>query len=163
MYTTVRSFCLVERKTLFSQHNIPPLPVRLTLLECSVYHYNDEGSNEANSGSGQIMAYIHDPEGKPFCYGIPRSECYGVRLAADYNGEVPPQMLILDVPEAEYAVFAVPDAGSPEELNVNIRNTMKFIFAQWLISSDYALAHEKTLFEYYMGKETFVYVPVNKK
>lgn len=63
------------------------------------------GSSEANSGSGQIMAYINDPDGKPFCYGIPRAECYGVRLAPDYNGEVPANMLLIDVPEAEYVVF----------------------------------------------------------
>ena len=50
-------------------------------------------------------AYINDPEGRPFCYGIPRTECYGVRLATDYNGEVPAQMLLIDVPEAEYIVF----------------------------------------------------------
>lgn len=43
--------------------------------------------------------------GQPFCYGIPRAECYGVRLASDYDGEVPPQMLLMDVPEAEYIVF----------------------------------------------------------
>ena len=51
------------------------------------------------------MAYIHDPKGQPFCYGIPRAECYGVRLPSDYDGEVPPQMLLIDVPEAEYIVF----------------------------------------------------------
>jgi AraC family transcriptional regulator len=66
---------------------------------------DDRGSGEPNSGSGQIMAYIHDPDGKPFCYGVPRAECYGVRLAPDYKGEVPPQMLMIDVPEAEYIVF----------------------------------------------------------
>lgn len=66
---------------------------------------DDKGGNESNSGSGQIMAYIHDPEGKPFCYGIPRSECYGVRLPTNYNGDIPPQMLMIDVPESEYIVF----------------------------------------------------------
>ena len=40
-----------------------------------------------------------------FCYGIPRAECYGVRLASDYQGEVPPQMLLIDVPEGEYIVY----------------------------------------------------------
>ncbi len=61
-----------------------------------------EGADEYN---GHIMAYIHEPGAKPFCYGVPRSECYGVRLAPDYQGEVPPQMLLIDVPEAEYIVF----------------------------------------------------------
>lgn len=66
---------------------------------------DDEGGNNSNGGSGQIMAYINDPAGKPFCYGTPRVECYGVRLPINYMGAVPPQMLLTDVPEAEYVVF----------------------------------------------------------
>lgn len=66
---------------------------------------DDEDGNESNSSSGQIMAYINDPEGRLCDWGIPRTECYGVRLPFDYNGEVPPQMLMIDVPEAEYIVF----------------------------------------------------------
>ncbi len=75
------------------------------LLDSIEDKLDDEGSKEANAGSGQIMAYINDPNGKPFCYGTPRAECYGVRLPADYAGAVPRQMLLLDVPEAEYIVF----------------------------------------------------------
>ncbi len=75
------------------------------LLDSIKGKLDDEGGCEANSGSGQIMAYLHEPDGKPFCYGIPRAECYGVRLPADYKGEVPPQMLLLDIPEGEYLVF----------------------------------------------------------
>ena len=48
--------------------------------------------------SGQIMAYIAEPGGK-------RAECYGTRLPADYSGEIPPIMHMVDVPEAEYIVF----------------------------------------------------------
>ena len=66
---------------------------------------DDEGGNEPNSSSGQIMAYINDPEGRLCDWGIPRTECYGARLPIDYNGEVPSQMLLIDVPEAEYIVF----------------------------------------------------------
>lgn len=51
------------------------------------------------------MAYINDPDGRLCVWGIPRTECYGVRLPFDYKGEVPPQMLMIDVPEAEYIVF----------------------------------------------------------
>ncbi|MCK5129727.1 MAG: helix-turn-helix transcriptional regulator [Clostridiales bacterium] len=64
---------------------------------------NEEGADEPN---GQIMAYINDPDGKKVeCYDVPRVECYGVRLDSDYKGEVPQQMLLIDVPEAEYIVF----------------------------------------------------------
>lgn len=51
------------------------------------------------------MGYMNDPEGRLCDWNIPRTECYGVRLPSDYKGEVPPQMLMMDVPEAEYIVF----------------------------------------------------------
>ena len=47
--------------------------------------------------SGQIMARIFEDGSMP--------EAYGVRLPADWSGEIPMQMLLLDVPEAEYIVF----------------------------------------------------------
>jgi len=75
------------------------------LLDSIKGKLDDDGGSEPNSGSGQIMAYIHDPEGRLCDWGIPRAECYGVRLPIDYRGEVPPQMLLIDVPEAEYIVF----------------------------------------------------------
>jgi len=75
------------------------------LLESIKGNLDDNGGSESNSGSGQIMAYINDPDGRLCDWGIPRIECYGVRLPADYNGEVPAQMILMDVPEAEYLVF----------------------------------------------------------
>ena len=75
------------------------------LLDSIKGKLDDEGGSDSNSGSGQIMAFIHDPAGKSFCYGIPRVECYGVRLPAEYQGDVPPQMTLKDVPEGEYLVF----------------------------------------------------------
>lgn len=75
------------------------------LLDSIVGKLDDDGGSECNSGSGQVMAYINDPEGRLCDWGIPRTECYGVRLPLDYKGEVPPQMFMMDVPEAEYIVF----------------------------------------------------------
>lgn len=66
---------------------------------------DDDGGSEVNSGSGQLMAYISDPKGRLCDWGFPRTECYGVRLPFDYKGAVPPQMLMIDIPEAEYLVF----------------------------------------------------------
>jgi hypothetical protein len=48
--------------------------------------------------SGQIMGHLNESGGK-------RAECYGSRLPADFRGEVPAQMILIDVPEAEYIVF----------------------------------------------------------
>jgi len=75
------------------------------LLDSIKGKLDDEGGSEPNSGSGQIMAYINDPEGRLCDWGIPRTECHGVRLPYDYKGDIPPQMLLIDVPEAEYVVF----------------------------------------------------------
>jgi len=75
------------------------------LLDSIPGKLDDMGGSEANSGSGQLMAFINEPEGRICSWGIPLAECYGVRLPADYSGEVPAQMLLMDVPEGEYIVF----------------------------------------------------------
>ncbi|MBD5459066.1 MAG: helix-turn-helix transcriptional regulator, partial [Lachnospiraceae bacterium] len=75
------------------------------LLDSIKGKLDDMGGDEANSGNGQIMAYINEPDGRICSWGIPLAECYGVRLPLDYSGDVPSQMLLIDVPEAEYIVF----------------------------------------------------------
>ena len=75
------------------------------LLDSIPGKLDDLGGAENDSGSGQIMAWLNAPEGRICSWGIPLAECYGVRLAADYNGPVPEQMLMMDVPEGEYIVF----------------------------------------------------------
>lgn len=75
------------------------------LLDSIKGKLDDNGGSEANCGSGQIMGYLYDPEGRLCDWGIPRIECYGVRLPSDYQGEVPPQMSFIDILEAEYLVF----------------------------------------------------------
>lgn len=75
------------------------------LLDSIKGKLDDEGGSEPNAGGGQIMAYISDPRGRTCAWGFPRAECYGIRLPADYAGPVPPQMLLADIPEAEYLVF----------------------------------------------------------
>ena len=75
------------------------------LLDSVKGKLDDNGGNEANCGSGQIMAYINDPTGRLCDWGYLRTECYGARLPATYSGEIPPGMLLTDVPEGEYVVF----------------------------------------------------------
>lgn len=75
------------------------------LLDSIKGKLDDNGGSDANSGSGQVMAYINDPAGRLCDWGFPRAECYGVRLPVDYDGEVPPQMLLVTIPEAKYIVF----------------------------------------------------------
>lgn len=75
------------------------------LLDSIKGKLDDLGGSDSNSGSGQIMAFINEPAGRICSWGIPLAECYGVRLPSDYDGEIPPQMLLTNVPEGEYLVF----------------------------------------------------------
>ena len=75
------------------------------LLDSIKGKIDDLGGDEHDSGSGQIMAFVNEPTGRICSWGIPLAECYGVRLPMDYDGEVPSQMQLMDVPEDEYIVF----------------------------------------------------------
>lgn len=75
------------------------------LLDSIKGKLDDVGGNDINGGSGQIMAYLLDPEGRLCDWNIPRIECFGVRLPNDYAGEIPSQMIMTTIPEAEYLVF----------------------------------------------------------
>lgn len=75
------------------------------LLDSIKGKLDDSGGSEENAGSGQLMAWINEPAGRICTWGIPLAESYGVRLPKDYNGVVPEQMLLMDVPEGEYIVF----------------------------------------------------------
>ena len=75
------------------------------LLDSIKGKLDDVGGDEADSGSGQVMAFINEPAGRICSWGIPLAESYGVRLPMDYDGEIPPQMQIMDVAEGEYIVF----------------------------------------------------------
>lgn len=55
------------------------------LLDSIKGNLDDGGGSEANSGSGQIMAFINEPAGRISSWGIPLAECYGVRLPIDYT------------------------------------------------------------------------------
>ncbi len=75
------------------------------LLDSIQGKLDDLGGEEANSGSGQLMAFVNEPTGRICSWGIPLAECYGVRLPMDYDGEIPAQMQMMNVPEGEYIIF----------------------------------------------------------
>lgn len=75
------------------------------LLDSIKGKLDDLGGNGNDSGSGQVMAFLNDPAGRICSWGIPLAECYGVRLPLAYDGEIPPQMILTDIPEGEYLVF----------------------------------------------------------
>jgi hypothetical protein len=103
------------------------------LLDSIKGKLDDEGGSEANGGSGQIMAYLNDPAGRLCDWGIGRVECYGVRLPMDYDGEVPQQMCMLEVPEAEYVVFEH-GAFDYEQENCSVEEKIERAMAEY----DYA-------------------------
>ena len=61
--------------------------------------------------SGQIMAFIYEDNGI-------KAECYGIRLPANYNGQKPANMLLIDIPEREYIVFEHGPFSFEEESNI---------------------------------------------
>ena len=75
------------------------------LLDSIQGKLDDNGGDEPDSGSGQLMAFINEPDGRICSWGIPLAESYGVRLPYDYDGDVPEQMQLMDVEEGTYLVF----------------------------------------------------------
>ncbi len=69
------------------------------LLDSIKGKLDDVGGSDINASSGQLMAWINAPTGRICSWGIPLAESYGVRLPADYDGVVPEQMQIMDVPD----------------------------------------------------------------
>ena len=75
------------------------------LLSSIPGNLDNHGGEGSDASSGQLMAWINAPTGRICSWGIPLAEAYGVRLPANYDGPVPEQMILMDVPEGEYVVF----------------------------------------------------------
>lgn len=126
---------------------------------------DDDGGSEPNSGSGQIMAYINDPDGRLCDWGYPRTECHGVRLPADYDGEVPPQLMMIDVPEAEYIVFEHGPFDYEQE-NRSVEEKIEKAMADFDFSGTgycYDTQPGRILYFYFNPEQYFKYIrPVKK-
>ena len=135
------------------------------LLDSIKGKLDDDGGSEPNSGSGQIMAYINDPDGRLCDWGYPRTECHGVRLPADYDGEVPPQLMMIDVPEAEYIVF---EQGifDYEQENRSVEEKIEKAMADFDFSGTgycYDTQPGRILYFYFNPEQYFKYIrPVKK-
>ena len=107
-------------------------------------------------GHGEIGAWMHpsDKTGEFFYFFGP--------ITKD-KSFVPKGMTALDIPAAEYAVFTVPKAADAKGLHENVKKAWKFIFNDWFDDSGYKFVHAAIAFEYYLGDDTFIYVPVTKK
>lgn len=107
-------------------------------------------------GHGEIGTWMHpsDKAGDLFYFFGPMTKD---------KSFVPQGMTALDVPAAEYAVFTVPKADDTKGLHENVKKAWKFIFNDWFDSSEYKFSHNAMTFEYYLGDDTFIYIPVVKK
>ncbi len=135
------------------------------LLDSVKDKLDDCGGSEANCGSGQIMAYINDPQGRLCDWGIPRTECWGVRLPFDYKGETPTQMFLLDVPQGEYIVFEHGPFDYEKE-NPSIEENIEQAMADFnYASAGYCLdaSPGRIMYFYYNPQQYFKYIrPVRK-
>ena len=136
-----------------------------SMLYSIVGKLDDHGGSECNSGSGQAMAYINDPEGRLCDWGIERTECYGVRLPMDYKGGVPPQMLMADVPEAEYIVFEHGPFDYEQE-NRSVEEQIEKAMAAFDFTGTgycYDTAPGRIIYMYFNPEQFFKYIrPVRK-
>lgn len=75
------------------------------LLDSIKGKLDGDSVGDKDSSCGHVMAFLNHPAGRICSWGIPLAECYGVRLPADYDGEVPSGMILTDIDEGEYIVF----------------------------------------------------------
>lgn len=135
------------------------------LLDSIKGKLDDNGGSEPNCGSGQIMAYINDPNGRLCDWGFPRTECWGVRLPLDYTGEIPDQMSIVDVPKTKYIVFEhgpfdyEQENSSVEEKIENVMADFDFTGTEYRFDT----SPGRIIYFYYNPEQFFKYIrPVRK-
>lgn len=135
------------------------------LLESIKDKLDDDGGTEINSGSGHLMAYISDSKGRLCEWNFLRSECYGVRLPIDYSGEIPPQMLMIDVPEEECVVFEH-GAFDYEHENRSVDEKVENAMSEFQAENngyDFDISQGKIIYLYHDSRRHFKYVrPVKK-
>ncbi|WFR54912.1 AraC family transcriptional regulator [Anaerocolumna sp. AGMB13025] len=115
---------------------------------------------------GEVGLCIPSPEDGTLTYLL------GV-IVTDFEN-VTEDMLTIEVPEAEYAVFTTPPVDTTmdtdqDEFAAIIKSTWKYIFTEWFTDSGYIYDETKLDFEYYderchqrLDTVMEIYVPVKK-
>lgn len=101
-YESIGYFDFWQKQSLIPGQDWATICGLLERIPGSLDHF---GGDERNASAGQLMAYINEPTGRICSWGIPLAEAYGIRLPADYTGDVPAPLQLMDVPEGEYIVF----------------------------------------------------------
>ena len=105
------------------------------------------------SDGAEIGVWTHEGETLTYVFGY----------VTEKIGYVPETMRAVTIPGGEFAVFHVPAHQSTEELAENMRATWRYACETWLPSSAYAVDTERMAFEYYLGSDAMVYLPVKQK
>lgn len=99
---------------------------------------------------------------------------YLLGVVVEDFSKVTDEMITVQVPEAEYAVFTTPPVDTTREENQNdfaniIKETWKYIFEEWFKGSGYEYDNDKLDFEFYDERCHFrqdtvmeIYIPVKK-
>lgn len=129
-------------------------------LECKMYQI----LNPPNHGEVGLCVPSSDNGNVSYLLGV---------IVDDFT-KIQEDMLTIEVPEAEYAIFTTPpvdcttDPEQKEFANV-IKNTWKYIFEEWFPGSDYEYDESKLDFEFYDERchhrpDTVmeIYVPVKR-
>jgi len=78
-------------------------------------------------------------------------------------GYVPETMRSVTIPGGDFAVFQVPACKGADELGEAVRATWRYACEQWLPGSAYAVDSSRSAFEYYLGSDSRIYIPVKEK
>ncbi|MBQ7874161.1 MAG: AraC family transcriptional regulator [Oscillospiraceae bacterium] len=101
---------------------------------------------------GEVAAWIHPDE---------KSGDLNYFFGFETEAETAPEgFALINIPEAEYAVFEVQVPATDEKLSDELKKLWKDIFDGWFDLSDKKFDEEKMCFEYYLGEKAYIYVPV---
>lgn len=133
------------------------------MLYSIVGKLDDHGGSECNSSSGQVMAYINDPEGRLCDWGLSGRSVMACAFPW-ITKAVPPQML-MDVPEAEYIVFEHGPFDYEQE-NRSVEEQIEKAMAAFDFTGTgycYDTAPGRIIYMYFNPEQFFKYIrPVRK-
>jgi len=145
--------------------------------DISAYWKNYEGENLEVKMYAQLNPPKHGEIGICFPTVGDGNVKYLLGVVVDDFSKVMPDMLMVDVPEAEYVVFTTPpvDLTKAEQYQHNplaevVQSAWKYIFEEWFPGSGYEFDESKYDFEFYDERCHYrpdatmdIYIPVVKR
>ena len=147
------------------------------MIDIAAYWETYTGENLENKMYAQLNPPKHGEVG--ICVSTPNSEevTYLLGVIVEDFCKVKPDMIKIEVPEAEYAVFTTPevdltkiDTAQTDPLADVVKATWKYIFEEWFPDSGFVYDENKIEFEFYDERcharpdsTMDIYVPVTYK